>query len=844
MIDRSPNLPRSGDSKAETPHADSDGDLLADSANGTALDPDLESILRKDRFLAFIDSKDISQVVERLREDDEFDIAGQMAEAIRVSLDDYEDPEEGWKPRKRSERLLAIFDVMANLATPKEMERFLRNCMLKRLRNEWSGSLSALPKRYNYLGYSNSSEEKPGGPKKLKLLTRYVLGQVIEEGEEVPLDSHRKETTKKPESDHVPFVPSQIRADSFIGIAIPKEPAKSSSLDDVEIDKITEASYSYSMGIPAAKERIANNPPDLESLYQLAGSSPGWYRRFGLPDNNYSQREELVRGFQYLQVGRLDRMKKALIVGKYPDWFSSYVISAYTELGEFDPQAERFNAREYGSATLLPEVNTEALYRAYKEAVRYYKSGKLESADFSELYGKEIAAATSLGLEQRRETQLGEWHGIRVQRKKEQSDTNDDSSEQLHNLLAGQCTDWFPGDVESIKRYLYDNSFYAVSVLTTGKNNIPRIMMCTDERGSIQMILGIGENDQVEPAMMGVLREEIGKLMRGQDKLDTMDVIDSIDKIFAKQQKDEELSIEEIRRLWFGFNPNGGESYFWRNGGAAKLRVARSKRDFVEDVKTVVECSGFSAEHLAELVLKHYVDQAEKLKGFFYDRGIFFTDDERYQKRYGKDPLDHYRNRCGYGVDSNCTDIVNRLIEDGRQADLFRQPKLFAGGLIKEMGGKFDPCRGVRVIDGSLDAEELHWTADIDFTELAKEAEEKKRLPGFIEFIARVKPPLGSFDINKFADDLLGTENFKVMSRLADWLDELEDVGLKSDFRRLAARRLCELCETVNSREDRLLASMLSGWFDDDFWADMPGNLAECVRAMRAGVIPREYRWV
>ena len=146
----------------------------------------------------------------------------------------------------------------------------------------------------------------------------------------------------------------------------------------------------------------------------------------------------------------------------------------------------------------------------------------------------------------------------------------------------------------------------------------------------------------------------------------------------------------------------------------------------MEDVKTVIECSGFSAEHLAELVLNHYVDQAEKLKGFFYDRGIFFTDDERYQKRYGKDPLDHYRNRCGYGVDSNCTDIVNRLIEDGRQAALFQRPGLFTEGLIKEMGGKFDPCRGVRVIDGSLDAEELHWAADIDFTELAKEAEEKK----------------------------------------------------------------------------------------------------------------------
>ena len=76
MIDRFPNLPRSGDSSAETPHAD--GDSL--------LDPDLEGILRKDRFLAFTDGKKMSQVAERLREkSDEFDIAEQMAEAVRVS---------------------------------------------------------------------------------------------------------------------------------------------------------------------------------------------------------------------------------------------------------------------------------------------------------------------------------------------------------------------------------------------------------------------------------------------------------------------------------------------------------------------------------------------------------------------------------------------------------------------------------------------------------------------------------------------------------------------------------------------------------------------------------------
>lgn len=108
-----------------------------------------------------------------------------MAEAIRVSLDDYEDPEEGWRPRKRSERLLAIFDVMANLATPKEMERFLNSDAAASLTDEWGDDkLNALLQRYGSLGDSYHREKNPGDSKKLKLLTRYVLGRTVNEGEE------------------------------------------------------------------------------------------------------------------------------------------------------------------------------------------------------------------------------------------------------------------------------------------------------------------------------------------------------------------------------------------------------------------------------------------------------------------------------------------------------------------------------------------------------------------------------------------------------------------------------------------------------------------------------------
>lgn len=822
-------------------------DPLPDSNEGAVLDPDLESILRQKMFLAFTDSKRMRQVVERLREEKpgEFDIAKQMAEAIRVSLDNYEDPKEGWRLQEQSERIFGVFGTMASLATPEEMERFLNSDTAARLTKEWGdGKLNTLLKRCGSLGGSSRQEKNSGDPKKLELLTRYVLGQVIEEGEEVPLDPHREETTKKPESDHAPFISSQIPVDSFIDI--PKKPAKSSSLDAVEIDGSTDVYYSYAMGIAAAKERIANNPPDSEKLLQLANSSPGWRRRFCVSDYAYNERERMVRVFQDAQTVRLERVKKALIVGKYPTWFSSYVISAYTKLGEFDPQAERFNAREPGSTTLLPEVNTEALYEAYKETARYYESGKLESADFSELYGKEIAAATSLGLEQRRETQPGEWHVICVRRKNHSIDPKDNSSDQLQALLAGQCTDWFPGDTKSIKDYLFDNKeIDVVRVLTTGENNIPRIMICTNMRGSIQMILGIGENGQVELEMMGELREAVGGLLGGRDKIETMDKIKEIDEIRAKQQKNEELSAKDIARLWFEFDPHSGENYFWQSGGVAKLQAARSERNFIEDVKTIVGSRILPINWLAEMVLSQYIEHAEELKVFFYDRGVFFTEDKRYEKRYGSDPLDsYYRNRLGYGANSSCTDIVNRLIEDGREIDLCLRPGLFAEGLIKEMGGRFNPRLGVRVANESLNTEELTWEVEIDFTKLAKEAKEKGCLPGFIGFIAIVKPPLGSFDINNFADSLLATEDPKVIRQLVNLFDHLRTVGLSDSLHKFAVWRLCELCDIVKGREDKLLASRLSRLFDDAFWADMPGNLAECVRAMRAGIIPYEYQWV
>ena len=181
------NLLPHGHAEAEWSYGSVCDGTLPDSANGTALDPDLEGILRRDSFLSFIDSKDISQVVERLRKEKpgEFDLAEQMAEALRVSLDNYEDPKEGWRLQERSQRIFGVFDTMANLATPEEMERFLNSDTAARLTKEWGhDKLNTLLKRCGSLGNSYRQEKNPGDSEKLKLLTRYVLGRTADEMKE------------------------------------------------------------------------------------------------------------------------------------------------------------------------------------------------------------------------------------------------------------------------------------------------------------------------------------------------------------------------------------------------------------------------------------------------------------------------------------------------------------------------------------------------------------------------------------------------------------------------------------------------------------------------------------
>ncbi len=171
-------------------------DKYRETPDRPALDPTLEGELRKD----YISADKMGQVVAKLREEapDAFDVAGQMAEALRISLNEYEDLKEGWKSQERSDRIFAVFDVMTEHATPEELERLLASDIFTRLGSEWrDGNLEILVKRYSRLGDVYGSKNPADDTKKLRLLTRYILGKTTDlEEEESPLPP--QQSTTKP----------------------------------------------------------------------------------------------------------------------------------------------------------------------------------------------------------------------------------------------------------------------------------------------------------------------------------------------------------------------------------------------------------------------------------------------------------------------------------------------------------------------------------------------------------------------------------------------------------------------------------------------------------------------
>ena len=171
-------------------------DKYRETPDRPALDPTLEGELRK----GYVSADKMGQVVAQLRKEapDTFDVASQMAEALRIALDEFRDPEEGWKSQERSARIFAVFDLMTKYATPEELEQLLASDAFTRLGSEWrDDNLEILVKRYSRLGDVYGSKNPADDTKRLRLLTRYILGKTTD-SEEVESPLPPQQSTTKP----------------------------------------------------------------------------------------------------------------------------------------------------------------------------------------------------------------------------------------------------------------------------------------------------------------------------------------------------------------------------------------------------------------------------------------------------------------------------------------------------------------------------------------------------------------------------------------------------------------------------------------------------------------------
>lgn len=573
-------------------------------------------------------------------------------------------------------------------------------------------------------------------------------------------------------------------------------------------------------GYPAVSTAsLLGNSVDL-SPYAVAYNGV-WLSTYGVTINDFDKigMHEVINRVQYV---RLDQVKRKL--RPYPEWFAAYVMESYPELGSYDDSKKIFRQRERHSAVLLPEFNEDAVEEVYdllkKQASKYEREPIDRVHNFAELYGKAVASRTALGEEALRDTE-GDWHCV--------DNLHDHKAiEKIEQLIDGKGTGWFPGGADGIAMFLKACRAQEVHVFTSGDNKIPRILICsskTRKADDICYVLGLGDDRQIEPEMMGAL-ERVDWSHFGSSVAKGFDTFKRASEMQSKLESGEELSADDIHNLWF--DKFRGDDYFGKTEGNSLLDSIRYKRSFVEDVTELLH-RGKNSKQLADLVLDQYLRQARHLVGAFWRHGVYLADDSRYYMKYGRDPLDEYRRRYGLDFDADCEKVFEcRFAEASGDGEVSEKKSLWLY--------EFD-----MFYDSLARPFQEKCTIDVSASEAEEMARLAEALPNFIKLYAEVNMPLGEFDINKVATEALNSDDTEVIKELYYNYRSLSGKGLKIEVDSIALR-LCELCESVIDYPTKLLATVIAKdrRLGPDFWKKIDTDtmpLASHAKLVKDGVV-------
>lgn len=240
----------------------------------------------------------------------------------------------------------------------------------------------------------------------------------------------------------------------------------------------------------------------------------------------------------------------------YPEWFRYYTLRNVLKLADYDKEKGRFRKRSRGTTAPYPELNREALAYVYDKLEDRQQGGQqddpevqqlVQSANFNKLYSHALRESMPANPEQLTDT-AGEWS------KYDQLGYGEDSdrARQLADSLQGHGTGWCSAGESTAEMQLKGGDFYIYySYDENEEATVPRAAIRM-ENGQVAEVRGIDANQELEPAMLEIVQEQLEDLPGGaeyQQRAENMKRLTAIEQKIA-EDPDAELSRDELRFLY------------------------------------------------------------------------------------------------------------------------------------------------------------------------------------------------------------------------------------------------------------------------------------------------------
>lgn len=281
------------------------------------------------------------------------------------------------------------------------------------------------------------------------------------------------------------------------------------------------------------------------------------------------QRKSLDQWFNYLTRDDIN----------YPIWARYWVFQEIIKLGSYNYEKHLFENRIKTTLASFPKLSLEALDRTISLIILYYDkkevtdlemSNLLKQDNFGKIYSRFLWEEEVKIRESIKKSKDGIW-------KKYYKGSN---SKKLINDISGKYTFWCIEELDKAVDYLSmdDIEIY----FTKDKNNeykVPRLLVVI-EGGEIVEIRGISDTNQnVESEFLDIVSSKLEEFPHDKKFDLTLEDMNYLSKIFDKDKKREELSLEELRFL---YEIDGKINFFGKDKDKELLKLL-AKRDKNQD---------------------------------------------------------------------------------------------------------------------------------------------------------------------------------------------------------------------------------------------------------------------